>query len=175
MQLAFVALFALVLAPTLCDAQAVRRASPEEPLPAEPSGRGWKNHGVNRPHHAPAQTWNSPPPPAPPKAPKPWKHEHNNEPVGEVCAPETMCYTDDYCDDEFPCVKTECVFDKHRLLGLGYKYEATTTQPMGVCVCFGDKPNGKACFRGNGEATCENAGKCYSGYCRSLDCKDKPK
>ena len=68
-QLAFVALFALVLAPALCDAQAVRRASPEEP-----SGRkrdrpsGPSNHKAQRPTNKPGHEPNGE------------KYEHDNKP-----------------------------------------------------------------------------------------------
>ena len=58
MQLALVALFALVLAPTLCDAQAVRRASPEEPSGRKRGRPGGPSHQVQRPS----------------------KYEHNDEP-----------------------------------------------------------------------------------------------
>ena len=48
-QLAFVALFALVLAPALCDAQAVRRASPEEPSGRKRDRPGGPSNQVQRP------------------------------------------------------------------------------------------------------------------------------
>jgi hypothetical protein len=146
MQLAFVALFALVLAPTLCDAQAVRRASPEEPSGRKRGRPGGPSHQVQRPS----------------------KYEHNNEPGhkpnnGGVCAPEKTCYTDHECAAEFPCTKTECVLEPHHLFKLGYKNAVPSG--MGVCVCFENKPVETPCIGDKTECKgplgkCDNAGVC---------------
>jgi len=146
MQLALVALFALVLAPTLCDAQALRRASPEEPSGRKRGRPGGHSHQVQRPS----------------------KYEHNNEPGhkpinGEVCEPMKTCYTDHECAAEFPCTKTECVLEPRHLFGLGYKNAVPSG--MGVCVCFENKPVNTPCI---GEKNvckgplgeCNNAGVC---------------
>lgn len=145
MQLAFVALFALVLAPTLCDAQAVRRASPEEPSGRKRGRPGGPSHQVQRPS----------------------KYEHNNEPDhkpinGEVCEPMKTCYTDHECAAEFPCTKTECVLEPHHLFGLGYKNAVPSG--MGVCVCFENKPEDTPCI--GDESVCKGPlGKCDAGVC----------
>jgi hypothetical protein len=147
MQLAFVALFALVLAPTLCDAQAVRRASPEEPSGRKRGRPGGPSHQVQRPS----------------------KYEHNNEPGhkpnnGGVCAPEKTCYTDHECAAEFPCTKTECVLEPHHLFKLGYKNAVPSG--MGVCVCFENKPMDTPCIGDENDVCqgplgkCNNAGVC---------------
>ena len=152
-QLAFVALFALVLAPALCDAQAVRRASPEEP-----SGRkrdrpsGPSNHKAQRPTNKPGHEPNGE------------KYEHDNKPKhehdGEVCVPETTCYADHECAAEFPCTKTECVFDGPHLFGRGNKNDGA-----GVCVCFENKPVDTPCI--GDEDVCKGPlGKCdAAGVC----------
>lgn len=145
-QLAFVALFALVLAPMLCDAQAVRRASPEEPSGRKRGRPGGPSHQVQRPS----------------------KYEHNNEPVhkpinGEVCEPTKTCYTDHECAAEFPCTKTECVLDARHLFGLGYKNAVPSG--MGVCVCFENKAEDTPCI--GDEKVCKGPlGKCdNAGVC----------
>ena len=145
-QLAFVALFALVLAPALCDAQAVRRASPEEPSGRKLDRPGGPSHQVQRPP----------------------KYEHNNEHAhksinGVPCEPETMCSTDHDCAAEFPCTESECVSDAGHLFKLGYKN--AVPQGMGVCVCFGNKPENTPCI--GEENVCEGPlGKCNAdGVC----------
>ena len=145
MQLAFVALFALVLAPTLCDAQAVRRASPEEPSGRKRGRPGGPSHQVQRPS----------------------KYEHNDEPDHkpincEVCEPMKTCYTDHECAAEFPCTKTECVLEPHHLFGLWYKNAVPSG--MGVCVCFENKPKETPCI--GDESVCKGPlGKCDAGVC----------
>jgi hypothetical protein len=147
MQLALVALFALVLAPTLCDAQAVRRASPEEPSGRKRGRPGGPSHQVQRPS----------------------KYEHNDEPDhkpinGEVCEPMKTCYTDHECAAEFPCTKTECVLEPHHLFKLGYKNAVPSG--MGVCVCFENKPMDTPCIGDENDVCqgplgkCNNAGVC---------------
>ena len=147
MQLALVALFALVLAPTLCDAQAVRRASPEEPSGRKRGRPGGPSHQVQRPS----------------------KYEHNDEPGhkpnnGGVCEPMKTCYTDHECAAEFPCTKTECVLEPHHLFKLGYKNAVPSG--MGVCVCFENKPVETPCI-GDDETVCQGPlGKCDdAGVC----------
>ena len=145
-QLAFVALFALVLAPALCDAQAVRRASPEEPSGRKRDRPGGPSHQVQRPP----------------------KYEHDNEhahkPINGVpCEPETMCSTDHDCAADFPCTESECVSDAGHLFKLGYKN--AVPQGMGVCVCFENKPENTPCI--GEENVCEGPlGKCDAyGVC----------
>lgn len=139
-QLAFVALFALVLAPALCDAQAVRRASPEEPSGRTRDRPGGTSHQVQRPP----------------------KYEDDNE-HGVPCEPETMCSTDHDCAAEFPCTESECVSDAGHLFKLGYKN--AVPPGMGVCVCFENKPENTPCI--GEEKVCEGPlGKCDAdGVC----------
>ena len=147
MQLALVALFALVLAPTLCDAQAVRRASPEEPSGRKRGRPGGPSHQVQRPS----------------------KYEHNDEPDhkpinGEVCEPMKTCYTDHECAAEFPCTKTECVLEPHHLFKLGYKNAVPSG--MGVCVCFENKPMDTPCIGDENDVCQGPLGKCDdAGVC----------
>jgi hypothetical protein len=147
MQLALVALFALVLAPTLCDAQAVRRASPEEPSGRKRGRPGGPSHQVQRPS----------------------KYEHNDEPDhkpinGEVCEPMKTCYTDHECAAEFPCTKTECVLEPHHLFKLGYKNAVPSG--MGVCVCFENKPEDTPCIGDENDVCQGPLGKCDdAGVC----------
>ena len=157
-RLAFVALFALVLAPALCDAQAVRRAPPEEP-----SGR--KRDRPSRPSNLKVQR----PTREPEHEPDGQKYEHDakskHDPDGEVCAPEMTCSTDHECAAKFPCTKTECVFETRLLFGRGTKNGGTPG--TGVCVCFEDKPENTPCIGDEGVCAgplgkCDQAGVCVA-------------